>query len=833
MTNLHVLTVTASGTLMIMPMASAARSPRLEWLSLFSGSVTVNFANGTFTFSASATLNNLTFGGVTVSGTITTNGSSVTISGLDVNFENGLIQITGGTANLTKGANGLVDGSASGMFSTSDLAGISLSGQVAVAFSSATSTVTVTGTDDTINVLGKSLSGNFTVTDDSATKTVTVAVTGLNISLGGVASVTDGSLNFTLNSQGYSASGSATVAVNLPSVQFNGQLSVSVDSTNGLQISGKNISLDVEGQTLTGNFIFQQIKLSDGSSVEAILFEGVNIYLGSATTGVQISNGYGALLLMSSGVAMDVGGSASIVGVSGLTLQGTLHARVNDTGAAVDQTVSAPQPDPQHPAIFAPEELKFSADEIDFTGSITLQVSNPSTGNPFVSVTGGFGFTLDQSTSGNTRANTILIAAAGINIFVGSGGTTPVGVQVSGANLGLAIFSTTNLTTSVTTSGGFALSTAGTAALLGVPDLTLTGTLAVQVNTTGGAVNQTVAVPDPSHPGSTIPVTINFTASQGELAQVSGNITFAVSTFATLNGAFSFSLSQSLSGTVTTTTLTAGVTNATAFVGSGGTNPIGVQVAISSLNLTITAAVDSSTKTTTYSYSLHAAGSISLVGISGLILTGSATVQTAGATNQTSTANVVGTLNFQVDDSQGGAPVVEISGTVNITLNGSELTVAINPVTFTLTVSGTQLIQLTGEANFTLGPDGFAAATTGTPFAITSYSFLGGPTYTTDPPVTIGPLSISGLSPIFKDFSFKNNVLSTDVGFSAASETLNFGSGAGTQISLTGLTADINLAAGMDLSSFRITSFTSSGAISRAGQELLPDHPARRAPARR
>ncbi|MGV2341514.1 MAG UNVERIFIED_CONTAM: hypothetical protein LVR18_48605 [Planctomycetaceae bacterium] len=74
--------------------------------------------------------------------------------------------------------------------------------------------------------------------------------------------------------------------------------------------------------------------------------------------------------------------------------------------------------------------------------------------------------------------------------------------QVSNARLGAAPYRT---------SGGnsYAIAPAGTASLVGIDGLTLSGTLAARINTTGGAVDETIEVPGGA------PVNVSFTAGRG------------------------------------------------------------------------------------------------------------------------------------------------------------------------------------------------------------------------------------------------------------------------------------------------------------------------------
>ena len=155
--------------------------------------------------------------------------------------------------------------------------------------------------------------------------------------------------------------------------------------------------------------------------------------------------------------------------------------------------------------------------------------------------------------------------------FVGFNG---VGVQITNATLGLVIVNSTG----AQPYSAYALNASGTAALTGISALTLTGTLAIQISTLPAGVteNDTIQVPNPQSPGSTLPVTINFTGAL-PLA-LSGSVTLAIANFVTLSGSFTFAKSAS-------NTITVIASNVSVFIGVGGTTPIGLQVSGGELGL--------------------------------------------------------------------------------------------------------------------------------------------------------------------------------------------------------------------------------------------------------
>ena len=119
----------------------------------------------------------------------------------------------------------------------------------------------------------------------------------------------------------------------------------------------------------------------------------------------------------------------------------------------------------------------FPATTFSFTGGLSVP--------GFVELSGSF--SLEKAADGSK----LVIGAAGVNAFSGTGRGTPettddVGLEVSNANLGAVVF---------TPPGGpssYALTASGTVALVGLDGLLIEGTVAVQVNNTGGTVNETV-----------------------------------------------------------------------------------------------------------------------------------------------------------------------------------------------------------------------------------------------------------------------------------------------------------------------------------------------------
>jgi hypothetical protein len=162
--------------------------------------------------------------------------------------------------------------------------------------------------------------------------------------------------------------------------------------------------------------------------------------------------------------ALVAGGSAALVGIDGLTLTGSLAARVNRMGTPVDKTIDV-QGTPVHVKFDSPTDVT------EFSGSAQIAIAN------FVSLEGSFGF----SKSGNS----ILVGAAGVRAFMGTTASNgPLGIEVTNGNLGLIL-----------KDGKYALTTGGNVALVGLDGLEISGGFNVKANKLGTPVNETITTP--------------------------------------------------------------------------------------------------------------------------------------------------------------------------------------------------------------------------------------------------------------------------------------------------------------------------------------------------
>ncbi|MEN9556436.1 MAG: hypothetical protein RLZZ232_2722, partial [Planctomycetota bacterium] len=366
-------------------------------------------------------------------------------------------------------------------------------------------------------------------------------------------------------------------------------VTVAADSTQ----FGGNLSLAIAGfTTLSGNFGFEKVTLGSTTKIK-VAATNVNAFLGSnpdnlAATGDEVGAAIsgarlGAVLYRTAAgnsYAIDAAGTAALVGVSGLTLSGTLAARINTTGGAVNETIAVPGG--------APVQVDFGATETGsvFSGTVTADAGG------FASLSGAFSIAKSGSQ--------LTVAAAGVTAFVGAGDT---GLRLTGGNLGVVVN---------TDSKKFALVAGGNLALEGIDGFTVGGSAAVRINKLGTAVDETISTPGGD-------VSVSFPTS-AEILQVSGTVSLTISDY--IDATVSIAVEKETVGDLTNLNVIA--SNATAFLGVGASTPstsddMGVQLTNGALDLRWTK--DSATDTSWYA--LGARGTASLVGISGLTLTGS------------------------------------------------------------------------------------------------------------------------------------------------------------------------------------------------------------------
>lgn len=292
--------------------------------------------------------------------------------------------------------------------------------------------------------------------------------------------------------------------------------------------------------SLSGDFGFQQFTDS-GSGTNLILVgaKNVNATLGTDTVNVSIQGASMGLVLLPGTVGnpgkyalIANGGTDALNGVPGLTLSASgLTVKVNN-GVSADLLTGAAQVVHTSGGDVAMDFTGLGAGNvIDVEGTVTLNIAG------FVSLTGSFVFTKQTSPTDSNVAE-IVVGATGINAFIGTADQS-VGVSINDANLGLVIYQNTLSHTTT-----YALHASAGVQVVGLPtDIGFSGTLGLDVNTTGAAVTESVVTP-----GGT--VNINFTdgtngsADQRNIQIFSGHLTLRIGSQAnplfTLDGDFGF-----------------------------------------------------------------------------------------------------------------------------------------------------------------------------------------------------------------------------------------------------------------------------------------------------
>jgi hypothetical protein len=200
----------------------------------------------------------------------------------------------------------------------------------------------------------------------------------------------------------------------------------------------------------------------------------------------------------------------------------------------------------------------------------------------FVSLSGNFAFE-KTGTGADTK---LLVGATDVDAFLGTDDQS-MGIQIENADLGMVMYANST----------YALTASATAALVGFDGvLSISGNIAVKVNTTGAAVTESIDVDG-------TPVAINFTAEQGNYQAFAGSVTLSVLGFVSLSGNFAFEKT----GTGADTRLLVGATDVDAFLGTDD-QTMGIQIENADLGMVMYA---------NSTYALTASATAALVGFDG------------------------------------------------------------------------------------------------------------------------------------------------------------------------------------------------------------------------
>ena len=200
-------------------------------------------------------------------------------------------------------------------------------------------------------------------------KIVKVGVANLGLRIGNAVVIDGGHGALVLVGGSFASEIGANVRLNVPNVQFTGAFTVLIQKTGAtpidetlaigtemfhihadanitsrVRVEGNDVTLAVLGQTLGGNFAFEQVTIA-GATRTTIAASHVHLGLGDGTTNfVEVTNGQGAFLVQPTGLAGQLSATVQVNGIPGVVFTGPFRIQINNTTAAVDQTFNVGGP---------------------------------------------------------------------------------------------------------------------------------------------------------------------------------------------------------------------------------------------------------------------------------------------------------------------------------------------------------------------------------------------------------------------------------------------------------------------------------------------------------
>ncbi len=224
----------------------------------------------------------------------------------------------------------------------------------------------ISGTSVGLTIAGQTLVGNFAleqVAKPDGSKITRLAVTGAGFDIAGGALVVSGGVgSFLFTPAGVAGELSALVVIG--SIGFSSTLEIAVNTTSlaineafrvdgvdlrlalpsgpYFRIEARDFDLDVAGQTLHGDFVFEKVVLGGDPTNVAIRIAMANVSLELGGGILVVENGSGSLLIIDDGVnPPGIAGRFAVdiaVAIPGVTLSGGLVVEVNTTTLAVDES---------------------------------------------------------------------------------------------------------------------------------------------------------------------------------------------------------------------------------------------------------------------------------------------------------------------------------------------------------------------------------------------------------------------------------------------------------------------------------------------------------------
>ena len=536
------------------------------------------------------------------------------------------------------------------------------------------------GTGVVLTVLGQSLAADVVLTrtvDAAGASTVTVEVRNLDLRLGGTAAspvvsvsqATGGVGTLVLGPTGVVGSIAVDVAVALPNVTLTGGFAVQVNTTSVaalgvpagpfVRVSGTGVHLNVLDQVLTGSFTVEQVTTTAGAKVVRVGISGASLVLLSGK--VSVTDVSGLVVLSPAGVAASLAASLS-VSLTGVAVSGTVTLDVNTTAAAVSSSL--------------------------VVGGTTVSLALPA--GPYLKVT-GTGVTL--TVAGQALRGDISVEKAtslGADKLLGTADDSTQ-LRIAAANVSAAFGDGTRdlLTLSngsavlLVTANGMAGQVSGTVALVGVPGVSLAGTLGVRIHDAGtGAVDETFVV-------GGVTTQLKFAAADPSLVVTGTGVTLTVAgqslagdvTVTKGTGSLTVAIAN---GALTLGTPSAPIVRATGINGSFTTSSAGfwgtltgsLEVSVPDVSLSSSVDVSIDTRTTGDGVKLVATGTTLAVG--------GQTISATTLTFRRSGAGVVDVTVAGFTVTLGGLATLTGNGALRITPQGLAAALQVTSATFTL-----------------------------------------------------------------------------------------------------------------------------------------------------
>jgi len=504
--------------------------------------------------------------------------------------------------------------------------------------------------------------------------------------------------------------------------------------------------------------------------------------------------------------------SAAVLGIPGVTIAAnSISVAVNkaDTvsNAVIDFAGAAGANNLQvatGPTSF--QTMDMAGETVRAAGNLTLSVSS------FFSVSGGFAMEkssqvvnlLNTSTNlsaGTATADMLTIGLSNVNAFVGANGGTAdaMGIDLQNVNVALAMFSDQG---NAARKWVALKASAGVAAVLGIPDVTISAnTLSVVVNQADVASKTAIDFSGVHNlQVTTGPGSIETMDMAGAMIRASGNLTLSVSNFFSVSGGFAMEKGTQVvnllntttgltAGVATTDMLTIGMSNLNAFAGVNGGTVDAMGIDLQGVNMALAMFTDQNNPARKWVALKASAGSAAALGIPNVTIaadTISVAINKADLASMT-VIDFAGANNLQVLTGPGSVETMDMAGEL-ISASGN-LTLAVSNY-FSLSggfgmQKGTTLVTLTDNTRVSVDMLSFAVSNVNAFVGIN-----GGTTNATG-------LNLTGVSMALAMFSSKTAPSDKWVALQASAVGASILGVSGVTMSASNVTVEINKANSM------------------------------------